>query len=238
MSTIHLYKGENNVQNRIEPPILISRLLTLVFAATAVVLVVMLITLSNLFPLNRPQIFFLWTQPHETIEVKLVEMPPVDENFDRYKKAFIREYIKARNEITPNIADVRKKWSNDENAIVRTWSTDKVYNEFAQTGLWNALMSEIPDFEFACPVEFATGAIVPRSGNDTYAVNFRYFCINNDGQIAPKDYTIVLKLELGEGKKMKWADRLNNPLGIRVSEYTVESVNGDTNDKTDPLNRF
>ena len=37
---------------------------------------------------------------------------------------------------------------------------------------------------------------------------------------------------------MKWADRLNNPLGIRVSEYTVESVNGDTNDKTDPLNRF
>lgn len=238
MSTIHLYKGENNVQNRIEPPILISRLLTLVFAATAVVLVVMLITLSNLFPLNRPQIFFLWTQPHETIEVKLVEMPPVDENFDRYKKAFIREYIKARNEITPNIAYVRKKWSNDENAIVRTWSTDKVYNEFAQTGLWNALMSEIPDFEFACPVEFFPDAIVPRSGNDTYAVNFRYFCINNDGQIAPKDYTIVLKLELGEGKKMKWADRLNNPLGIRVSEYTVESVNGDTNDKTDPLNRF
>lgn len=226
------------MQNRIEPPILMSRLLTLVFAATMVVVVTMVITLAKLFPLNRPQVFFLWTQPHETIEVKLAELPPVDENLDRYKKAFIREYIKARNEITPSIADVRKKWSNDENALVRAWSNDNVYNEFTQTALWNALMSEIPDFEFACPVEFTTGAIVPRSGDDTYAVNFRYFCVNNDGQIAPKDYTIVLRLDMGEGKKMKWADRLNNPLGIRVAEYTVESVDGNTNDKTDPLNRF
>jgi type IV secretory pathway component VirB8 len=226
------------VQSRIEPPILISRLLTLVFAATVVALVAMVFTLTKLFPLNRPQVFFLWTQPHETIEVKLAEMPPVDENLDRYKRAFIREYIKARNEIVPNIADMRKKWTNDGNALVRAWSSDEVFNKFAQTGLWTALMNEIPDFEFACPVEFETGAIVPRSGDNTYAVNFRYFCVNNNGQIAPKDYTIILKLDMGEGATMKWTDRLNNPLGIRVSEYTVESVDGNANDKTDPLDRF
>jgi hypothetical protein len=113
-----------------------------------------------------------------------------------------------------------------------------VYNQGSTVKFKEITANEIPDFEFACPVEFETGAIVPRSGDNTYAVNFRYFCVNNNGQIAPKDYTIVLKLDMGEGATMKWTDRLNNPLGIRVSEYTVESVDGNANDKTDPLDRF
>ena len=64
------------------------------------------------------------------------------------------------------------------------------------------------------------------------------FCENSDGQVAAKDYTIVLRLEIDESAKVQWTDRLNNPLGIRVSQYTIESVDGDTEDKTDPLNRF
>ena len=32
---------------------------------------------------------------------------------------------------------------------------------------------------------------------------------------------------MADGTTINWADRLNNPLGIRVSEYVVESGNGD-----------
>ena len=49
--------------DRIEPPILLSRLMTFVFAAALVVVVVLVVTLAKMFPLNRPQIFFLTTQP-------------------------------------------------------------------------------------------------------------------------------------------------------------------------------
>ena len=225
------------MQSRIEPPILLSRLMTLVLATALVVLGVMGLTLYKMFPLNRPQVFFLMTRPSHTLDVTLREIPPTDENLDRYKRAFIKEYIKARNEISANINVMRKKWTNTPDAAVRSWSTDDVFNEFSQTRMWTALMNEIPGFELKCPVEFETGAITPR-GTDMYAVKFRQFCENSDGQVAAKDYTIVLRLQSDEETKAKWTDRLNNPLGIRVSQYTVESVDGDTEDKTDPLNRF
>ena len=32
---------------------------------------------------------------------------------------------------------------------------------------------------------------------------------------------------MADGTTMKWVDRLNNPLGVRVSEYIIESGNGD-----------
>lgn len=51
------------MQDRVEPPILLSRLMVFVFAAMLVVLLVMVATLYNMFPLNRPQVFFLMTAP-------------------------------------------------------------------------------------------------------------------------------------------------------------------------------
>ena len=225
------------MQNRVEPPILLSRMLTFVFATAVVVLAVMGITLYKMFPLNRPQVFFLTTQLSHKLEVTLQDMAPTSENLDRYKRAFIKEYIKARNEISSNINAMRKKWTNDPTAAVRAWSSDAVYNDFARTRMWTALMNEIPGFELKCPVEFESGAITPR-GENMYAVKFRYFCENSNGQVAAKDYTIVLELGSDIDTATQWVDRLNNPLGIRVVRYAVESVDGDKSDKTDPLNRF
>ena len=212
--------------DRIEPPILLSRLMTFVFAAALVVVVVLVVTLAKMFPLNRPQIFFLTTQPRSDLEIRLYPMTPRDENVDIYKRSFIKEYIKARNEIIPNVGVMRRKWSNTDDGIVNMWSTPDVYAALTQTDLWTAYMNDVPDTEFYCPVDFAPNAIAPRS-DDTYAVSFTYFCTNNNGQTDKKDYTIVIRLESDENPTIKWGDRLNNPLGIRVAEYTVESGNGD-----------
>lgn len=196
--------------------------MTFVFASALVVLVVMIITLTKMFPLNRTQVFFLTSTPRENTQITISNFTPSEENIETYKQAFIKEYIKARNEIVPNASVMQQKWSTTKDGNVFAWSTPQVYNEFTKTAMWTAYMNEVPDFEFICPVEF-TG-IGPMS-KDTYAVKFKYFCTNNNGQTTKKDYTIRIRLELEN--TIKWNDRLTNPLGLRVAEYQTESGNGD-----------
>ena len=219
------------MQTRVEPPILLSRLMIFVFAAMLVVLGVLGITLYNMYPLNRPQVFFLMSAPKNDLEIVLREMVPSDENLDIYKRTFIREYIRARNEIVPNAREMRTKWNNDVDGVVYAWSAPDVYSAFTQTNMWNAWMSGVPDFEFSCSVEFDTTntlAIEPiNTENNEYSVNFKYFCEDSNRQMDKKDYKIRIKLDMADTPEIKWSDRMNNPLGIRVSEYTVESGNGD-----------
>lgn len=208
--------------DRIEPPILISRLMVFVFAAVAVMAIVLFFTLYKMFPLNRPQIFFLRSQPRNNQEIVLRALPAKDANYDYFVRGFLREYIKVRNEVVPNMTSMLKKW--DVGGIVYNWSSPAVYEQLQSTNMWRALMNESPDFEFSCPVEFENGAVKPYAEN-TYDIKFSYFCADNHGQISRKNYTIRIKLE--QSDKTKWQDRLSNPLGIVVSEYSVVSGNGD-----------
>ena len=214
------------MQDRVEPPILLSRLLTFTFVAMLVVLCALVVTLYNMYPLNRPQVFFLTTSPKSDLQILLYEMVPNDENLNRYKRAFIREYLKARNEIVPNANVMRTKWNNGIDGVVYEWSSQDVYNEFTKTNMWNAWMSGLPDFEFSCSVEFGNNAFEPYSEN-VYLVNFYYFCSDSDRQMDKKEYKIRIKLDVDDSATIKWSDRINNPLGIRVSEYEIESGNGD-----------
>ncbi len=209
------------MQNRVEPPILLSRIMTFVLATALVVLVALGLTVYNMFPLNRPQIFFLMTTVRDEQDLRLVQMQPKSENLDRYAKAFVREYIRHRNEVFSNPNAMHKKWNSIDGAV-RIMSTDDVYAGFADTALFTAVMSEAPNFN--CLVNF-DGA--PMYIDNAYQVKFRYFCSNNTGQTTPKDYTIKLKLETENNAQIKWADRIDNPLGLRVSGYEVISENGD-----------
>lgn len=221
--------------DRIEPPILMSRLMTFVFAASVVMAAVLFITLYNMFPLNRPQIFFLFSQLRGEREIVCVPLTAKDANYDYFVRGFLREYVKARNEIVPNVADMRKKWNNDSNSVMHAWSSPEVYEQLQTTNMWRAFMNDSPDFEFSCPVEFEKGAVKEygktkdKNGKEfvTYEVTFSYFCTDadNNRQVSKKNYTI--RITLGTADKMKWQDSLTNPLGIYVSDYSVTSGNGD-----------
>lgn len=213
-----------HLAERIEPPVLLSRLMTFVFAGALVVAAVLFVTLIKLYPLDKTQIFFLTTQPRSGMEITLTDFTPNASNLETYKQAFVREYIKARNEIISSAAAMRRKWANGPDGLVYIWSDTNVYKSFMNTGMWTAYMNDVMDFEMSCRVEF-TGITAPRREN-TYAVSFRYFCTDNNGQDLSKDYTIAVKVETQN--TIKYTDRLQNPLGIRVVEYNVE--NGD-----DPL---
>jgi len=97
--------------NTVEPPILIARLLTFVFAAALGVVITMIITVSEIMPLNKTQVFFLTTTPKENTEISLQAYYPNDINIEIFKKNFIKEYIKTRNEITANATVMHKKWN-------------------------------------------------------------------------------------------------------------------------------
>lgn len=213
------------MQNRVEPPVLISKVLVFVLATALVVLGTLGVTVYKMFPLNRPQIFFLTTNIADNQEIKLVEMQPSSENLDRYKKAFVQEYIRHRNEIVADASIMHEKW-NGADGIVRTMSTDDVYSDFIKTSLFNEMMSNIvPNIPVQCSIGFQ-GAPMELNQNE-YNVKFRYFCKDNAGLIGQKDYTIQMKLIIQDGTQIRWADRIENPLGIKVGEYKIMSGNGD-----------
>lgn len=208
------------MQSRVEPPILLSRLLLFVFAGTVVVLFVLFMTLGKMFPLNRPNIFFVTTRPASSTIVQISEMPANDENIEAYKRAFVMEYVRARNEVERNTAFMRQKWNNGIGGIIYEWSTPSVYRDFTHTDMYTALNSDIPDFEFVCPVDIIG---TPRQfRKNTYTIRMRYYCSYNGGQTTTKDYTIYVGLTLDANAQIKWTERLDNPLGLKVSEYTVE----------------
>jgi type IV secretory pathway component VirB8 len=220
------------VQNRVEPPILLSRLLTLVFATTLVVLAVLSVTLYNLFPLDRPEVFFLRSSNTNNTEITLTQVMPEGEDLERYKRAFITEYIKNRNEITQNVRTMEKNWGM-QNGVVKTTSTDDIFAEFANTSMYQEFLLNNASFNFSCSVEFPSGS-VNRYTTDgaTYTVDFKWFCTNSYGQTDRKDYRIKITLATDDAQTMKWADHMENPLGLRVAEYSVESGDGD------PLDAF
>ena len=207
------------MQSRIEPPILLSRLLMFVFAGTVVVLFVLFMTLGKMFPLNRPEVFFITTRPANSTIVQISEMPANSDNMAVYKRAFVMEYVRTRNEVEQNTSFMRQKWGNDEGGVIASWSTPEVYNKFRNTAMATALFGEYPDFEFKCPVDIIG---TPQTfSKDQYTVKMRYYCSYSGGQTEIKDYTILVGLTVDDAQ-IKWTERLDNPLGLKVSQYIVE----------------
>lgn len=212
------------MQNRIEPPVLLSRLLLFVFAGTVVVLFVLFMTLGKMFPLNRPEVFFVTSKPVNSTIVQVSELPPENANFDMFKIAFVMEYIRARNNVENNTGLMRQKWGNS-NGVVAAWSEPNVYTAFQNTAMVRAIMGDYPDFAFTCSVDFM-GRVLPLAQNQ-YTVKFRYSCADKNGQTEHKDYTIVVGLRVVDNATVPWTETLNNPLGLVIDKYEIQGNTGD-----------
>ena len=222
------------MQERVEPAILMSRLMTFVMATALVVLVVLIITLDKMFPLNRPQVFFLTTQTLGDKELTLTKMPSSLE-LENYKMRFIREYVLKRNEIIDNLAIMRARWANADDGVIKTRSTDSVFGEFATTYMARFIHQDLHNsFDVQCDVEFpASNSVIPYTDQqNTYTVKFTYVCHYGAGQEQEyrQGYVLTLKLKSTAESAIRWTERMENPLGFKVSEYKVEG------DQGDPLN--
>lgn len=201
-----------------------------VFAASVVAMAALVLTLWKMFPLDRPQVFFLTTEVRPDMDVRLYSMPLRSDaqSETNYKISFIKEYIKARNEISTGRDEMQKKWGTREDGVISMWSSPNVYNDFSNTLMRNLIMQADAEIDMSCNVEFPQGAVTERTADKmTYNVRFNYVCVNNNGQTSTKDYTVIIGLEKEEEPKIKWGERLNNPLGMRIVRYDIDSGNGD-----------
>ncbi|MCL2338694.1 MAG: type IV secretion system protein [Proteobacteria bacterium] len=216
--------------NTVEPPVLMSRIMMFVFAAAIATAVGLVVAITEMFPLAKTQIFMLTTNPRENIDIRVASFSPSDANIETYLTNFVKEYVKLRNEVIPYQQYMQRRWGSDENGSVHVMSADDVYSAFANTRLFYEIMSTSPNFSLRCSVEFTNVQLYTTNADDslTYEVNFRHVCNDNTGQRGEKDYTI--RITIRPMGTVKWAERLTNPLGVYVSEYTVVA-GGD-----DPLN--
>ena len=225
------------VAKSIEPPVLMSRILTFVFATSVVVLLTLIIALVKMMPLERPEVFFLSNQ---TTAVNAVIEPLVpnsanEQAMNDYEKGFVREYVISRNTLLPNPALTVKNWTN----VVKPWSSSRVYSAMTRTTLYGEYMSGDTQPALSCTINFTDKnkeqPVVKTGHNDKYdeyTVSFTWVCKNSGGQTTQKNYKIRIRIQsVLDDKTSNTLENLNklrdNPLGIKVVEYTVLGGDGD-----------
>ena len=225
------------VSKIMEPPVLVSKMLTLVLAGAVAVLATLGFTLVKMIPLERPEIFFLLT-PTRSSDIVIL---PMDLSNNRrlniYLQGCIREYIIARNTLYSGAQSyiTRTNWSN----VVKLWSSEKVFNDFTKTSVYQDYMfSGIPS-SVSCSVNFENtngerAIIEMRDG--LYQVNFVWVCKDENigGHTTLKNYKIQIRIDSELQSKISGTlenlEKLRqNPLGIQVVEYVVKDG------KNDPL---
>ena len=218
------------MQKVVEPQVLLSRILTFVLATSVVVLGAMVFTLMKMRPLERPEVFFLYT-PTRSVNVVIDPLVPNADNQNSvyaYQRGFIREYVIARNTLSNNPAITRKNWSR----IVQSWSSKDIYSKFTKTRLYNDFTLGEQRPTVSCSVNFNNNDPVLRMSKDTYHVNFTWICENIGGQTTQKNYTIQIKIQSDLDEKtsvtLGYLEKLrDNPLGIQVVQYNVIDGRGD-----------
>lgn len=215
----------------VQPPVLMSRIMTFVLATSIVVLAALVVTLYKMIPLERPQVFFLLTnnRPINTVIEPLVPDSTNEQAIENYEKGFVREYIITRNTLDTNAVLTRTNWTS----IIRNWSSEKVYSALTKTELYKEYtLSDRPPM-LSCLVNFIdVDKTASKTDYDEYVTNFMWICKNIGGQTVQKNYKIRLRIQSVLGKNasdtLENLNKLrNNPLGIRVVSYTVIEGEGD-----------
>ncbi len=218
----------------VEPPVLLSRILTFVLATSVVVLCTLAFTLIKMIPLERPEVFFLRT-PTRSTNVVIRPIVPDSSNkeaIDLYQRGFIRTYVIARNTLSKTPGTTRKNWSR----IVKPWSSNKVFSALTGTKLYTEFADgeHLPDI--TCSVNFTSSdndkPILRMSNDNTYLVKFAWVCENIGGQTTQKNYKIQIKIKSDLDEKtsgtLDYLEKLQkNPLGLQVVQYDVLDGRGD-----------
>lgn len=221
----------------VEPPVLLSRILTFVLATSVVVLGTLVFTLIKMIPLERPEVFFLYTptRPANMVIEPLVLDTNNKKAIYEYQEGFIREYITARNTLSTEPGITRNNWLQ----IVKQWSSKDVYSKFVKTRLYKefARGEQMPNI--SCSVNFSSpnnDKTILRMDDSaysaTYNVKIAWICKNSGGQMPQKNYTIRIKIQSDLDKKssrtLEYLEKLrDNPLGIQVVQYEVLDGHGD-----------
>lgn len=182
--------------------------------------IILVIALLHLAPLVRTNPFFLTFQD-KNAQVVTIEQPDISESLlPIITENMIRQYLVARNDIPADTVELAARWSAE--GPVRWMSSDAVFAEFRSEV--QAILKRIEENHLTRRVKIAS---VLRQQTDYKGVELWLASITltemSDDSPEPKDthWTVVLQVTY-QPRETIWADRLKNPLGFKVRDYTMQ----------------
>lgn len=200
-----------------------ARAFSIVSAVALCVNLILLFAILNLMPLKRVEPFLLTFQNKDE---QIVNMRPLAKDFAADQiitEAMIRQYVLLSHTMTSNVEEMAYRWGTD--GPIFWMSSQKIYKEFAKNnrdrlsqikmeGLTREVRIEnVIQDQNIWYVHFRTQdmkpeADQPESQKWRASVQVRYL-VNGRGS---------------QRYRVKYADRLKNPLGFKVVAYGIESV--------------
>lgn len=197
-----------------------ARAFAIVSAIALCVNFVLLLAIFNLLPLKRVEPFLLTFQNKDE---QVVHIRPLSKNLgaeDIISEAMIRQYVLLRNTMISDVDEMAFRWGSE--GPLRWMSDPNVYNQFAKT---------IKDWLTRIKLEGLTREVRIESvvrQQDIWIVYIvtRDMLPEADEPVIQR-WRVRLKIRYfaASQNKVKYINRLKNPLGFAVTAYSIESAN-------------
>lgn len=193
-----------------------------IFAAVAFCAnVVMLLAITGMLPLVRVESFLLRFKDKREQIIQVVPFRGNLVNNMDITEAQIQSYVLVRNTVTADLKEMTELWSAD--GPVRYMSNDAVFGEFVQKNI--PVLNKLRDEGFTRDVFIRTATRVTVRGNRAYwQVDMRTRDMLPT-KASPEETCWTVGVEIGYfyNAKVKYEDRLKNPLGFRVTQYSMQA---------------
>ena len=196
----------------------IARAFSVVAVLAALANILLLVALGSLQPLVRIQPFMLNIQDKDQQVIEIVRPKLEDLNLRELTESFIRQYITARYTVGSDLEELERRWGMG--GIVKWMSTAQVYDEFVSREK-KALNSAQ---EGGMTRDIRIESVMPTGKKDQtgeeWKVRFQATTMRQ-ASAAPdvRHMTVKLNAKFQGESGVPWADRLQNPLGFKVTRY-------------------
>lgn len=183
--------------------------------------IVMLLAVTGMLPLVRVESFLLRFKDKREQVINVIPFRTnLVDNMD-ITEALIQDYVLVRNTVTANLDEMTQLWSSD--GPVRYKSSEAVFGEFIQKN--HPILNKLRDEGFTRDVFIRTATRMTTRGTRAYwQVDMRTRDMLPT-KASPEEtcWTVGMEIGYSYSTKIKYEDRLKNPLGFIVYKYSMQT---------------
>lgn len=191
-----------------------ARAFAIVCAVSVCANLALLLAVIQIQPMTRIEPFFLDFANRSDQVVTIRKMNMSSEDWEALIRRNLREYVILRHSMQPDTELMNRRWGPD--GKIRWMSSSQVYAEFAERA--KAYFNQDPDNKFRRLTRTVNITSV-NQGDQFWQVLFE---IVDEIDGATEVNNLVARMQIGwETQKVKYSDRLKNPLGFKITAYEV-----------------
>lgn len=193
-----------------------ARAFAIVFAVSLCCNLILTYVIMTTIPLYRVEPYLLSFADKEE---QIYTIEPVQKIYE-YKyltEIFIREYVLLRNTFVNDIDEMEKRWG--KNSIIKEMSSNAVYDKFRKE-LADVAMEQIRKYNITRNVKIVSVTEVGgNNGQIWWQVEFRVEDMAPEFETPRVSVWVASIRMLYRAKRVKFSERLKNPLGFTVTDY-------------------